>query len=191
MAERRKWLRRAKAEITRRAIQERVDEIAGAWQAEDELGVHVLLEAFPEDLKFYKRLSRSQRQMWIDKAKLAACGRTEEIVVGEPLIYFVSAEGDRIKIGYSTNLNARLRSLRTSHPNGLEVLLVFPGTGDDEKQLHVQFAEFWIGGEWFGNCVAIRDYIISKRQGADEASRSALTALASDLPDGLFSDSGV
>ncbi len=74
-AEKRKWLRKAKAEITRRAIQERVDEIAEAWESEDEICVHVLMNAFPEDVKLHKSLSPSQRQMWIDKATLAACGR--------------------------------------------------------------------------------------------------------------------
>jgi hypothetical protein len=74
-AGRRKWLRKAKAEITRRDIQSRVDDIAAAREDDDELSLHVLLAAFPEDLKLYKTLTAGQRQMWIDKAALAARGR--------------------------------------------------------------------------------------------------------------------
>src|SRR5687767_13707596 len=79
MLERRRWFRKAKAEITRRKIQERVDEIAEAWEAEDDIGLHVLTHAFPEDLKLHKTLTPAQRQMWLDKAALAACGRGNEI----------------------------------------------------------------------------------------------------------------
>jgi hypothetical protein len=113
MAERRKWLRKAKAEIKRRAIQERVDEIAEAWESEDELGVQVLMEAFPEDLKLHKKLTPAQRQMWLDKASLAACGRNNESVIGEPIVYFIAAD-ELVKIGHTTNLSSRLRSLRTA-----------------------------------------------------------------------------
>src|SRR6266850_862107 len=85
-AEKRKWLRKAKAESVRRTIQERVDEIAEAWEYEDELGLDILTNAFPEDLKLYKdNLTPAQRQMWIDKASLAACGRSDEIAAKEPV----------------------------------------------------------------------------------------------------------
>jgi hypothetical protein len=79
MAERQKWLKKAKAELTRRLIQERVDEIAEAWEGEDASMVEVLLEAFPKDLEVYKGiLSPSHLQKWIDKASLAACGCLNE-----------------------------------------------------------------------------------------------------------------
>jgi hypothetical protein len=74
MAERRRWLRKAKAEIIRRTIQERVDEIAEAHESEDEVLVEVLLQAFPKDLELHKKLAPAQKHMWIDKASCAACG---------------------------------------------------------------------------------------------------------------------
>jgi T5orf172 domain len=160
-AERRKWLRKAKAEITRQKIQERVDEIAEAWENQDEVGIQVLMRAFPEDLKLHKTLTLPQRQMWIDKAGLAACGRINEIVAREPTIYFISADDDLIKIGYTTNLSARLRSLRTAHPKELRILLVVPGSRDDEQELHRRFAAFRVGREWFSRCKPIGDYIAS------------------------------
>ncbi|WP_041797956.1 hypothetical protein [Rhodopseudomonas palustris] len=77
MRERRKWLRKAKAEITRRRIQERLDEIAEAYDGEDALMVTVLVEAFPKDLERCKSLTPAQRRMWISRAEEAACGRND------------------------------------------------------------------------------------------------------------------
>ncbi len=161
-AERRKWLRKAKAEITRRKIQERIDEIAEAWEAEDESLLEVLMHALPEDLKLHKEFTPAQRQMWLDKAALAACGRSDEIAASQPVIYFIAAGDDLIKIGHTTSLRSRLRSLRTAHPKELQILLVIPGLRDDEQDLHRRFAEFRVGREWFKRCDPINDYIASQ-----------------------------
>ena len=161
MAARRKWLRRAKKECTRRAIQARVDEITEAWENEDGLSLHVLTAAFPEDLKLHKKLTPAQRQMWMDKAALAACGRANQISDREPVVYFISTDDGLIKIGYTTNLGVRLRSLRTAHPKELQVRLVIPGSLDDEQEFHRRFAAFRVGREWFKLAKPISDYIAS------------------------------
>lgn len=166
MAERRKWLGKAKAEITRRKIQERVDEIAEAHESEDEVLVEVLLEAFPKDLELHKKLTPAQRQMWIDKASLAACGRSNEMAAREPGVYFIACGDDLIKIGHTTNLRSRLCSLRTATPKELRVLLVIPGTRDDEQELHRKFKAYRAGREWFSRCDAIAEFISSHRMTA-------------------------
>jgi len=166
MAERRRWLRKAKAEIIRRKIQERVDEIAEAHEGEDGVLVEVLLEAFPKDLEFHKNLTQVQRQMWIDKSSLAACGRSNEMTAREPTNYFIACGDDLIKIGYTTNLRSRLRSLRTATPKELRVLLVIPGTHDDEQELHRKFEAYRVGREWFSRCDAITEFIASHRMAA-------------------------
>lgn len=166
MAERRKWLKKAKAELTRRLIQERLDEIAEAWDSEDLLMVEVLLDAFPKDLELYKGiLSPSLLQKWIDKASLAACGRLDECEKDQSVIYFVSAvqNQDLIKIGYTTNLVARLRSLRTSSPDELQIHLVITGSRQDEQNLHRQFASSHVRREWFKRAKAIDDFIARHR----------------------------
>lgn len=163
MAERRKWLRKAKAEITRRRIQERVDEIAEAHSMEDDVLVDVLLEAFPKDLELHKDLTPSLRQMWVDKASLAACGRSDELVVREPTVYFIACGDDLIKIGHTTNLRSRFRSLRTATPKELRVLLAIPGTRDDEQELHRKFEAHRAGREWFSRCDAIAEFISAHR----------------------------
>lgn len=64
VSEKRKWLRKAKVENLRKAIQERVDAIVEAWEIEDDLLINVLMATFPEDLKAYKnKLTSAQRQM--------------------------------------------------------------------------------------------------------------------------------
>jgi hypothetical protein len=57
MTERKRILKKAKAELTRLKIQERVDEIAEAWESEEPTEVEMLLEAFPQDLEVYKIFS--------------------------------------------------------------------------------------------------------------------------------------
>jgi T5orf172 domain len=147
-------------------IQERVDEIAEAWDSEDPIMVEVLLEAFPKDLEVYKDiLSSSHLQKWIDKAALAACGRLNECESDQPVVYFVSTKQNQnlIKIGYTTNLASRLRSLRTSSPDELQIHLVIPGSREDEQKLHRQFSSLHIRREWFKRAQAIDDFIARHR----------------------------
>jgi hypothetical protein len=168
MAERRKWLNKAKAELTRRLIQERVDEITDAWESEDLVMVQVLLEAFPKDLEVYKdTLSPAHRRKWNDRASLAACGRLDEDEKNQPVIYFISTQqnNDLIKIGYTTNLESRLRSLRTSSPDELQIHLVIPGCREDERNLHRQFSSLRVRREWFKRAQAIDDFIARHRAG--------------------------
>lgn len=58
-------------------------------------------------------------------------------------VYFVRL-GDRIKIGYSENVDKRL----TVVPHE-EVLGVIPGTRDDERAWHKLLADYRTVGEWF------------------------------------------
>jgi len=66
------------------------------------------------------------------------------------LIYFVQGQrSGLIKIGYSTSIKARLRTLRTASPEPLEVLAIVEGTKDDERALHERFRFARSHGEWF------------------------------------------
>lgn len=58
-------------------------------------------------------------------------------------VYFIRL-GDRVKIGFSRNLKARLVALPHE-----EVLAVVPGTVQDEKRCHAAFAHLRQTGEWF------------------------------------------
>lgn len=162
--EKRKYLRRAKLECLRRTIQERIDEIAQAWENDDDDSISILIEAFPEDLKCYgKNLSPSQWKMWIDRAAFTACGRGNEIAERESVIYFISPGDGLVKIGFTTSLSSRLRSLGAAHPKKLAILLVFPGTQEDEKDLHLRFANLRVGGEWFKYDEVIKSFVAGKK----------------------------
>lgn len=59
------------------------------------------------------------------------------------LVYFMRF-GDRVKIGFTTNLPLRLQSI----PHD-ELLATIPGTMADEKRLHSRFAAHRVHHEWF------------------------------------------
>ena len=68
-------------------------------------------------------------------------GDTTKFRAGE--VYFIGFR-DRIKIGFSTDVHARLQ--RVAHDR---VLAVIPGTMATEKALHHRFAHLRVSGEWF------------------------------------------
>lgn len=64
------------------------------------------------------------------------------------MIYFIKAN-DRVKIGYTLDPSKRIPSIQTSSPYKLEVLLIIDGTIELERELHKNFQEYKIAGEWF------------------------------------------
>ena len=66
------------------------------------------------------------------------------------MIYFVrGTRSGMIKIGYSESVKRRLKALRTSSSEPLEVIAIIEGTRDDEQALHRRFAVARAQGEWF------------------------------------------
>jgi len=63
-------------------------------------------------------------------------------------IYFIEYEGS-IKIGFSKNPWARLNALKTGMPKEPKLLANFPGTKNQEQQLHKLFSEYRINREWY------------------------------------------
>jgi hypothetical protein len=169
--ERRKWLKKAKAEALRRNLQERIDEIAEAADNEDTDFAEVLLKSFIEDSKNFPDLSEWQRRRWIKRATLT----TQRYVSAAPddlkCVYFIGTDDEFIKIGFTTNLLDRVRSLSTGSPRDFRVHLVVRGDRDDERELHRRFAAYHVRGEWFRFTEAIVKFI---------ADRKAVDATASD-----------
>lgn len=69
------------------------------------------------------------------------------------LVYFIRF-ADRIKIGYTTDLPTRMKTV----PHD-EILALVPGTMADEKTLHRKFNSLRITGEWFANDPRLTDFI--------------------------------
>lgn len=69
------------------------------------------------------------------------------------LVYFVQF-GDRIKIGYTTNLDRRMEAV----PND-KILALVAGSMADERKYHAKFDDIRITGEWFANDPRLTDFI--------------------------------
>lgn len=83
----------------------------------------------------------------------------------EPVAYFLVV-GNRIKIGYSTNLYARLYALSLRADN---IALLLEGGPSVERELHRMFAGQRIGNtEWFSFAGALSEYVNTRRMGAGQ-----------------------
>jgi len=63
-------------------------------------------------------------------------------------VYFIR-DGEYMKIGYSTDVQQRMKSLITANPRDIELIAVFPGSTKTERELHSAFAYCRHRGEWF------------------------------------------
>jgi hypothetical protein len=73
-------------------------------------------------------------------------------------VYFAKA-GDRIKIGWSRNVGARIAQLQTGNPAPVQLLAAIPGARARERKLHTLFAEHRVSGEWFRDDPELVAYI--------------------------------
>ncbi len=64
------------------------------------------------------------------------------------VVYFVRI-GKHVKIGFTTNLDQRLKSFATSTPGPIDVLASFAGGRQEEARLHSSLAELRMRGEFF------------------------------------------
>jgi T5orf172 domain. len=73
-------------------------------------------------------------------------------------VYFIR-NGKAIKIGFTTDLDQRLRKLQTASSTPLEVMGSIPGTIQDEQNLHRRFYNLNVHGEWFRGHPSLMAYI--------------------------------
>ena len=76
-------------------------------------------------------------------------------------VYFIqSIAGGPIKIGYASDVAARIDQLQTGSPTPLRLLAVIPGAGSSvETALHRRFVALRAHGEWFHPVAELTDYI--------------------------------
>lgn len=76
-------------------------------------------------------------------------------------VYFIqAASGGPIKIGRAIDIDRRLVQLQTASPEPLIVLAVIENGGHaKERELHKQFAEYRLQGEWFMPCEELISFI--------------------------------
>lgn len=64
-----------------------------------------------------------------------------------------------VKIGYTTDLKARISGLSVGMPGGITVLATLPGGIETEQYLHERFAGCRRSGEWFDLTDELRQFI--------------------------------
>lgn len=125
---------------------------AQAWKAFEDIE--------PES---YKRLVRGETREIASEARAlkAKVDETKRLAVHRPgTIYFVRI-GDRIKIGFTTDLYRRM----CQYPPNSELLAIHPGTPGLERQTHKQFAHHLADGrEWFRPNRELADHIEKVRK---------------------------
>ncbi|WP_437089966.1 GIY-YIG nuclease family protein [Streptomyces sp. enrichment culture] len=112
------------------------------------------LAAVPANDHDFERAAVASDTVWIQTSHV-------------PVVYFVT-NGDRVKIGTSTNITARVGALSLRRSNAV---LLLQGGNDLENALHKHFDADRIGRtEWFVLSPSIRDYI-TRRKEAEAALR--------------------
>lgn len=78
----------------------------------------------------------------------------------EGKIYFAgNLKYKLVKIGFSTNPFNRVKSLQTGCPFKLTLFHSYKGTEKQEKELHKQFTDLRMNGEWFKLDGALKKYL--------------------------------
>mgnify|MGYP003392978672 CR=1 FL=1 len=69
--------------------------------------------------------------------------------IGSVVYFLADSASNKIKIGFSSNIEKRLSSLQTGNSSRLRLVGTIPGTKKTERQWHTQWAANRVNGEWF------------------------------------------
>jgi hypothetical protein len=83
------------------------------------------------------------------------------ISIGQEIYFIQQGKNGPIKIGFTDNIEKRLKELQTANPYKLNLLLCINGNLKSEKELHKRFEQHRLNGEWFEPVEEILDYIYS------------------------------
>lgn len=82
-------------------------------------------------------------------------------------VYFAQTRIDptKVKIGFTTNLEARRVNMSVSVPGGVSIMASLDGGKETESFLHEKFSADCIGGEWFNLSDDLADFIRDIKNG--------------------------
>lgn len=99
------------------------------------------------------------------KINLLSGRRRRRFHRGDGDIYFLQqGDGGPIKIGYTTDLLARIDTLQTGSPYELKLILCFRGFTQTERELHAKFRKDRMRGEWFSPSEELMAFIEEKKE---------------------------
>lgn len=79
-------------------------------------------------------------------------------------VYFIQADYQGpIKIGWSQDVQRRLKQLQTARLETLRILGTKPGVLGDESRLHRDLAAYRLGGEWFLPSPLVMSHVVVRR----------------------------
>jgi hypothetical protein len=89
--------------------------------------------------------------------------KTSVTTTTKGFVYFiVDYQAKKVKIGYSTNPQRRLKELLTSNEGKLELAKIVQGTVKDERKYQRMFCHSKIRREWFELTPEIEEFINRK-----------------------------
>lgn len=113
-----------------------------------------LLDHQTKDPKFAEAIADVHERVAERKTNERAAAKTQHMANTNGHIYFVRLNG-LIKVGWSRDVDARLRA----YGPDVEILCIFPGTREDETNLHRQFRPVLARGrEWYQDHAILTDY---------------------------------
>ena len=114
--------------------------------------------------------SDAEQRLEIAARMVRQMGGIECVIDKEPqldiagVVYFVEAPATgQIKIGFTTNIEARFKALSAHSGAELRLLATMPGTRRKERTLHRKFAADRVRGEWFRATDDLLAYIRSEK----------------------------
>lgn len=109
-----------------------------------------------------ERANKRQKTRKIQESRRVTIGlryqNSPDVFVAQR-VYFISAGGKAIKIGYSDDVMSRMWDIQAGNHEKLELLGCRIGDVQEERRLHRQFRQYAIHREWFAQSDEIMDYI--------------------------------
>ena len=101
------------------------------------------------------RVERELAQAWVTANRARSVSYCRQ-----SLVYFVQrSSDDAIKIGWTSDLERRVRELKRDEYCQCIILAAVPGNKSDELRLHKEFARLALGDEWFESSYALIEHI--------------------------------
>lgn len=97
------------------------------------------------------------------------------------IVYFIKNASGLVKIGWTSDIDRRVKFIARAEQSELEVLATIPGGANLERKLHIRFAADRIRGEWFTLSPDIKGFIAECLSGSFEDQKLARLPLATLL----------